>query len=308
MRYDYHSMLPERAFQPRASGPFAHCLGMTREGGKGGGSAPAPDPNIGIAQKELADLAKQQWATFQTDIWPTMKEQVERQEGRADEQFALDRQIQDKQSAIADEEYARRRDVFRPIEDAQIAEAMKAGGAEDQEKYAALALGDTRLATDRQANMLEMQQRSFGIDPTSGRYQGMMRAGGVDNAAMEAAAATRARQAAEQLGWAKRMDAIGMGAGQFGNQATSTGLALNAGGAAMNAGQTNIGNYGAMSGALNSSAGTAMSGWNSVGTLGVNKYNADVNAYKAQEAAAGQSAAGFGSMAGSLGAAAITAF
>jgi hypothetical protein len=305
MRYDHFSMLPEQAFSPR-NGRFGG--GMTLEGGKGGGSAPAPDPNIGVAQRELAELSKEQWSTFVNEMWPTMKAQVERQEGRADEQFALDRQIQDKQMAIADEEYARRRDVFRPVEDRQIADAMRAGSEEDQERQAGIALGDVRAATDRGARDAEMRMQSFGIDPTSGRYQGQMRAMDTNNAMIEAFAANKARTAAEQLGWAKRMDALALGAGQFGNQATSTGLALNAGGAAMNAGQNSVGNAFGMSGAYNSAAGTAMQGWNSVGTLGVNKYNADVNAYRAQQAAEGQGASGFGSLLGSIGAAAITKY
>lgn len=300
MRHDHFSMLPDRAFQPR---PFG---GMTLEGGKGGGSAPSPDPNIGLAQKQLADLAVEQWENFKTDIWPEIKEQYYAQDARAAEQFELDKTIQLKQMAIADEEYARRREVFRPIEDQQIAEAMEAGGAADQEKYAALALGDARMAADREGRDAEMRMQSYGIDPSAGRYQGMVRAVGVNNSAIEAAAANRARQGAEQLGWAKRMDALALGSGQFSNQATSTGLALNAGNAALNAGQTSFGNAVGMSGAYNGAAGTSMSGWQSVGQLGVDKYKADVSAYSAQQQANASGSAGFGSLAGQLGAAWIS--
>jgi len=299
MRYDHFSMLPEQAFSPR-NGRFG---GMTLEGGKGGGSAPEPDPNIGIAQRELSTLAKEQWETFKSEMWPTIQKQVVDQETRANEQFEIDKEIQAKQMAIADEEYGRRRDVFRPIEDQQVMEAMQAGGAADQERQAAMALGDVRVATDRSARDAEMRMQSFGIDPTSGRYQGQMRATDVNNSMIEAFAANKARTAAEQLGWAKRMDALALGSGQFGNQATSTGLALNAGNAALAAGQGNVNNAMGMSGAYNNAIGTSMSGWNQVGALGVGKYNADVNAYRAQTAADSQSSAGFGNLVGTLGAA-----
>jgi len=301
MRHDHFSMLPDRAFQPR---PFG---GMTLEGGKGGGSAPSPDPNIGLAQKQLADLAVEQWDNFKTDIWPEIKEQYYAQDARAAEQFELDKTIQLKQMAIADEEYARRREVFRPIEDQQIAEAMEAGGAADQEKYAALALGDARMAADREGRDAEMRMQSYGID--SQRWslpRVMVRAVGVNNSALEARAANMARQGAEQLGWAKRVDALALGSGQFGNQATSTGLALNAGNSALNAGQTSFGNAVGMSGAYNGATSTAMSGWNSVGQLGVDKYKADVSAYSAQQQANASGSAGFGSLAGQLGAAWIS--
>jgi len=305
MRYDHFSMLPEQAFQPRC-GRFG---GMTLEGGKGGGgSAPSPDPNIGLAQQELAQISREYLESWKSEVWPTMQAQAEKQEIRADEQWALDREIQLRQKEIADIEYGRRQELFFPIEERQISEAMAAGGPEDQARQAALALGDVRSAQQRQAQDFAMQQRSFGIDPSAGRYQGMMRAVGVDNAAMEAAAATRARQGAEQLGWAKRMDALALGAGQFGNQATSTGLALTAGGQALAAGQIPMQNAAMMGSSMGGAYGGAMQGWGNVGQLGVQKYQADVNAYQAQQQAAAQESAGFGSMLGSFAGAGAYAF
>ena len=294
MRYDHFSMLPEKAFQPR-NGRF----GMTLEGGKG--KAPAPDPNIGLAQRELAALSREQLTLFKNEVWPTLREQSLKQEARSDEQFALDRALQDLQIESAKKSMARYEEFGYPLQEKIFAEAEKAGGAEDQEKQAALALGDVRAATDRQARNIALEQRSFGIDPSSGRYQGMLRATGVDNAAMEAAAANRARTAAEQLGWAKRMDAAALVQGQFGNQATSTGLALNAGNQALMSGQIPIQNAGAMTSNLGSSFGTSMQGWNQVGTLGVDKYKADVAAYSAKEQAAAATAAGFGQAVGTVG-------
>jgi hypothetical protein len=298
MRYDHFSMLPEQAFQPR-NGRFG---GMTLEGGGkgGGGSAPAPDPNIGLAQLQLAEISKEYLESWKADVWPTLQAQAEKQEARADEQWALDREIQLRQREIADVEYARRQELFFPIEERQIAEAMEAGGAADQERQAALALGDVRAAQQRMQQDIAMQQRAYGIDPSAGRYQGMVRAAGVDATAMEAAAATRARQAAEQLGWAKRMDALALGAGQFGNQATSTGLALAAGNQALMSGQIPIQNTMAMGQSMGGAYGGAMQGWGQVGQLGVQKYQADVNAYSAQQQAAAQQSSAFGSTLGAL--------
>jgi len=102
MRYDLESMLPERAFSPRGGrGPFARS--MTLEGGKGGGggSAPAPDPNIGIAQQEMAKISREYLENWKEEVWPTMKAQAEKQDIRADEQFALDRELQEMQISSA---------------------------------------------------------------------------------------------------------------------------------------------------------------------------------------------------------------
>ena len=298
MRYDHYSMLPERAFQPR-NGRFG---GMTLEGSKGGGGAPAADPNIGIAQRQLAEISKEYLDSWKTEVWPTLKEQTLKQEARADEQFELDRALQDLQIQSANESMERYKKYGYPLQEKIFEEAQQAGGAEDQEKQAALALGDVRSATQREARNLALQQQSFGIDPTSGRYQGMMRATGVDSAAMEAAAANRARTAAEQLGWAKRMDATALAQGQFGNQATSTGLALTAGNQALMSGQVPIQNAGAMSSSMQGAYGGAMQGWNQVGQLGVDKYKADVSAYSAKQQADATAAAGMGQAFGSAAA------
>jgi hypothetical protein len=300
MRYDHFSMLPELAFQPR-NGRY----GMTLEGGKGGGgSAPAPDPNIGLAQKELAEISREYLNNWKTEVWPTLKAESEKQQLRADEQFALDREIQTRQKEIADIEYGRRQELFFPIEERQISEAMAAGGEVDQERQAALAMGDVRAASTRQQRDIAMQQQGFGIDPTSGRFQGMQRAAGIDTVAMEAAAANRARTAAEQLGWAKRMDALALGAGQFGNQATSTGLSLSAGNQALMSGQVPIQNAIAQGQSMGGAYGGAMQGWGQVGSLGVQKYQADVNAYQAQQQAQAAKASATGSTLGSLAGAA----
>lgn len=287
-------MLPEQAFQSR-NGLFG---GMTLEGGKGGGGAPAPDPNIGRAQREMAAISKEYLNSWKTEVWPTLKEQSLKQEARADEQFELDRALQDLQMKSAKESMERYEKYGYPLQEKIFEEAEKAGGAEDQEKQAALALGDVRSATQREARNLALQQQSFGIDPSSGRYQGMMRATGVDTAAMEAAAANRARTAAEQLGWAKRMDATALAQGQFGNQATSTGLALTAGNQALMSGQIPIQNAGAMTQNMGSAYGGAMQGWNQVGQLGVDKYKADVQAYSAKQQADAAFASGIGQAVG----------
>lgn len=307
MRYDHFSMLPERAFQKR--GGFGSAP-STLEGGKGGGGggAPAPDPNIGIAQRELAQISREYLESWKTDVWPSLKAESEKQTARADEQFAIDRDIQLRQKEIADIEYGRRQELFFPIEERQISEAMAAGGPADQERQAALALGDIRAATARQQRDVAMQQQAFGIDPTSGRFQGMQRAAGIDTAAMEAAAANRARTAAEQLGWAKRMDALALGAGQFGNQATSTGLSLSAGQQALAAGQVPIQNTMAMGQSMGSAYGGAMQGWGQVGSLGVQKYQADVNAFSAQQEAQAKASAGLGSGIGALAGAGLKAY
>lgn len=269
-------------------------------GGKGGGgSAPAPDPNIGIAQQEMAKISREYLENWKTEVWPEMKAQAEKQEARADEQFAIDKEMQQKQMALADLSTAEfKRNA--PSREAIYKEAETYNTAENKERIAAEAIGDVKQSFGIQQQDQERKMQSYGINPTSGQFTGMRNANSVLQAATESAAATRARNAAEQLGWAKKMDAIALSQGQFGNQATSTGLALNAGSTGFGMGQQSFANAGAMGNSMAQATSTANQGWNSVGTLGVQKYNADVNAYEARTKAAAQESAGMGSMVGSL--------
>lgn len=277
--------------------------------GKGGGAqAPAPDPNIGKAQLKLADLSEEQLTFFKTEIWPEMSRLSNLQEGRADRQAAFDEQIQQRQYQIAEEEYSRLKDKFYPLQQQAIDEANKYNQEDQREKFAQQAIGDARAASENAAQQNEQRMRSFGINPASGQYRGMMNSNQVQQSALEAAASTRARNAAEQLGWAKRMDAIGLGMNTFGNQATSTGLSLNAGNAALAAGQIPMQNQMMMGQSAALGYGGAMGGYGQVGTLGVQKYGADVQAYRAQREAEAAESAGFGNFLGALGSAGITKF
>jgi hypothetical protein len=291
-------MLPERAFEKRG---FGFTRPGTLEGGKGGGgSAPAPDPNIGLAQMKLAEISEEYLNSWKTEVWPAMKEATLKQEVRADEQFALDKEMQLKQIAASDIAMKEYQEKGTPLREALYKEAAAAGGKEDIAKQAALAVGDVKSQFGLQADQASRQMKAYGIDPTSGKFQSQARTAGIMEAATTAAAATKARDAAQQLGWAKKMDAAALAQGQFGNQASSTGLALQAGQQALGAGQTTVGNYGALGSSMGQAYGGTMQGWGQVGQLGVQKYNADVNAYSAQQQANAAGSAGLGSAIGGL--------
>ena len=80
----------------------------------------------------------------------------------------------------------------------------------------------------------------------------------------------------------------------------STGLALNAGNASLNAGQVPMQNAMMMGQSASLGYGGAMGGYGQVGTLGVQKYGADVQAYRAQKDAEAAESAGFGNFIGAI--------
>jgi hypothetical protein len=342
-------MLPERAFQPRGGvGKFSS--GMTLEGGGkgGGGSAPAPDPNIGIAQRELSELAKQQWEMFQTDIYPELRREAQAQldsarkaDDRADrmagladreqalmrEQFDYARGVSEEQRGFARQDRQRYEAGAIPAMERLRDDANLYNTEAEQERLAGLAMGDITSQFENQRQQLAMRNQAFGIDPTSGASMGMQNANSVLQAAAGAAAMNQTRQAARDIGLQKQANVYNMYAGlpaqaatasglglnamQVGNAASAQGFgaqgtAFNAGLGAFGAGQQAFGNFGAMGSSLGNAANVSGGMFGNMGQLGVGKYNADVGAFRAQQEASASRAGGFGSMLGSLGAAAIT--
>jgi hypothetical protein len=279
------------------------------KGGGGGGSAPAPDPNIGLAQKKMAEIQEEYLNEWRTNVWPQMKEQAMKQEVRADEQFALDREIQGLQIDATKKALGEYETYGKPMRESIYKAAQEYDTEANRERLAQEAIGDVKSSFGIQAQDLERRNQSFGIDPTSGRSVGTANAMGAMQAATEASAATRVRTAAEQLGLARKMDAIGLTQGQFGNQATSTALALNAGGQALNAGQVPMANYGQMSSAMGNTYGGASQGYGQIGQLGIQNYNIQSQNYQAEQNRQAQmnagASAGFGSAIGAIGGAAM---
>jgi hypothetical protein len=276
----HYDMLPERAFTKKIGG-YAPA---TLEGGKGGGGAPSADPNIGKAQQRMADLAERQYEDFQKNVWPVLQKQAETQSEMSAKLSNQQYETTQKQNAIAEESYARYKEKGIPIQDELFKQAQAAGSEQEQEQQVSRAIGDVRSQMDAAQANNERTMRSYGINPTSGAYQGQLNSNQIMGAATGAAAATRARDAAVQLGWAKKMDAAGLAQGQFGNQASSTGLALAAGSSALGSGASGMAATNALGASYNQGTAGAMQGWNNVGQLGVQKYGADVSAYNARQA------------------------
>jgi hypothetical protein len=297
MRLDAHfDMLPEKAFQRGPSGS------IMPQGGKGSTiNAPAPDPSIGASQKEMSDLARQEYEDFKTNVWPVMQAQSQRQQNNADTQAALDLKTQNQQNAIANEQYQRYKDVYMPLQNDIIKQANEYDTGANRERIANEAMGDVASQAQIGRQNTARTMASYGINPSSGSYVSNQNANDVMEAATKASAATRARDAAVQLGWAKKMDAIGLGSGVFGNQATSTGLALNAGNQSLQSGQVPISNSQALGASYNAGYGGTMQGWNNVGQLGAQSYSSQISAYNAQQAANAQSSSGIGAAIGGIG-------
>jgi len=267
--------------------------------GKSSSSAPAADPNIGIAQRELSALAKEQWGKFTTDIYPEMLRQSQVQESRANEQWAMTKEVTGTQLEQAKKAYQRYEEGAIPAMEKLKADADLYNQQAEQERLAQGARADVTAAMENQRGQQAMRQQAYGIDPTSGTAQFASNAMGANQALMEAQAANQTRQAAKDIGLQKQANVYNMYAGLPAQGNASTGIALGSANQGLQAGQTAISNFGQTGASLNAGASTAMSGWNNVGQLGVGATNAATQAYAAEQQAGGAMASGLGSAIGS---------
>jgi hypothetical protein len=108
----------------------------------------------------------------------------------------------------------------------------------------------------------------MGVNPNSGRFAGMQTASGLALAANRAAAMTGTRQQAEQLGYARKLDAAGLGRNLAGASTAAYGGAVGAGNSAganaQSAGQNYINNFGAGAGLIGSGLNMQINGLSSV--------------------------------------------
>lgn len=245
------------------------------------GSAPKPDPNIGAAAKDSAAIAKEtlEWnkMIYEQDA-PKRQQEYELAKRFADSAI----ESQQFNDDLSKQYFERLKGTFFPVEDAMVDEAMKAGGAEDQEMFATQARGDLAAATANQNAQNSRMMQSMGINPNSGRYQAMLRTQGIGNAAIEANAMNQARQAARNLGWAKKADAASLGRNLPGNQATSSQVALQASGAGLNAANQPIATGLQSQAAMNQGFQTGLQGYNQQGQLGLGIYQGKLQGYQAQ--------------------------
>lgn len=296
--------LEEDAFQPRG-----RMGGMCLYGGKGGGggSAPAADPNIGIAARENIELG-QDWLTF-------AKQQFNEGNKRQAETDKLNTKVinqqlatQDQANTWAKEDRTRTKTVFQPVEDAFIKTANEYDSPAKQAQAAAAAKADvmSNAETQRQAGVRQMA--AMGVNPNSGRFAGVQRASEVNTALAAAGAENNARQIVRDKGLALKADAINMGKGLASSTAAAYGIGTNAGNSAVSNNQSGNNNFYQNQGVMQSGFQGAIGANNSAGSMLNTLYGNQLQGWAAQQQANATSSAGIGQMFGTIAGAGITAF
>jgi hypothetical protein len=168
--------------------------------------------------REQLDFSRQQYAEM-----APLARQI------ADQQMASQRELMD----MGREDRQYQIDTFRPMERGLVAdaEAFSTEGFREQQARDAAAAAGRAFGGIQDASMRAMASR--GINPASGAGMAMQTQGNLGLAAQRAGAMTGARNQAEQMGFARRMDVTGLGRGLGGAAVGAYGAATGAGSAGM---------------------------------------------------------------------------
>jgi hypothetical protein len=199
--------------------------------------------------------------------------------------------------AISQDYWNYQKDTFRPLEEGIVDAASKYDTTARRDEKAAGAVADVGMQAELARQAQVRQQQRMGVNPSSGKTLAMQSQMGLSEAAMKAGAANTARDKVELMGNAMKMDAASLGRGLAANQATSAGVALNAGNSAVGNAGTPLAQAQAATSMMGQGFNTAISGNNSAGSL----YGTAANI---QQQANNSSMEMFGTLAG----AGITAF
>ena len=135
----------------------------------------------------------------------------------------------DTQTAMAKEYDAYNKSTFRPLEQRLVKEAEGYDTAERRSAASAEAVSgvEQQISAQREASARNLERS--GVAPGSGKSLALQGGMDIGAAKLKAGASYKAGKDIETQGRALRMDAIGLGKGLVGSQATSAGLALTAG-------------------------------------------------------------------------------
>ena len=195
----------------------------------GGKSAKAPDyAPLAAASKESAEImaglgreqlgfAKQQYE----ELRPFLTDIATQQAAAQEEQMRQARDYYDYQVG-----------TFRPLERGLVQQAQQFNTEAYREQLSRQAAADAARAFGVTQAAGERAGASMGINPASGRFAGIQAQGQLGLAANRAAAMTGARQSAEQFGYARMLDAAGLGRNLPGLSTAAYGGATGAGSAA----------------------------------------------------------------------------
>lgn len=141
---------------------------------------------------------------------------------------------------ISKDYYDYQKGTFRPLEQGVVKAAQEFDTPERRELKAGQAVAGVNTQIDNARAAMRERLASRGVDLGGGNVVAQEAAMAVQGGAAAAAAANKAREDVELQGYARKMDAANLGRGLASSQATSAGVALNAGNSSVNNAQVPV--------------------------------------------------------------------
>lgn len=139
--------------------------------------------------------------------------------------------------AISQNYWDYQQSTFRPMERAIVESAQNYDTEARRDQKAGQAMADVQQQIDAAQGQQSRQLARMGVNPNDGKFAAMSTQMTMTGALGKAQAANKAREQVELQGYARKMDAANLGRNLASNQATSAGVALNAGNSAAATGQ-----------------------------------------------------------------------
>lgn len=246
------------------------------------GGSSSPDPMIGQAAKQNADLAGRAFDWYKQAYEQDYKPRQQRMDMLTNTLVSdyLDTQRQNKD--MAREQLARQKALFYPVEEKMVNDAMNYDSAARMEQQAGQAAADVN---QQMSNARAQQNRSmaaYGLGgPDSGAFAATNARLTLGQALGAAGAENKARQDVQDKAIALRAGAANFGRGLGTQAAQGFGLSMQAnagaGGQQQMANQSALQGYGVMGQGFN----TAMQGWNNAGNLAYQNTMANIQSEQA---------------------------
>ncbi len=178
--------------------------------------------------KEALDWYKQ---AYQEQA-PLREQAAAKANAVSDAQLASMRQ----NDAISKDYWDYQQNTFRPVERSIVDAAQTYDTEARSDQKAGQAIADVQQQIDASLGQQTRQLTRMGVNPNDGKFAAMSNQMTMAGALGKAQAAAKAREGVELQGYARKMDAANLGRNLASNQATSAGVALNAGNSAAQTG------------------------------------------------------------------------
>jgi hypothetical protein len=264
-----------------------------------GGDAPKPPDTTALAG--ASEKQAQLWADVSREQLAWAKETDTANRDILNKVLGVQLPQLDAAFQNAQEDRARYKDTFQPIEDSLVKEFQTYDTQDRREQEASKRIADVRTSFEAQRTNATRQLEDYGIDPSQTRYQALDLGVRAQEAAASALAANQGRTQVEETGRALRGEAINIGRGYPAQVAQSQGIVNQTAGGALSgaAGVTNAG-VGAFGTALGAGQ-LANNGYGTAANIYNTGYQNSLAGYQANNAGAAGLWGGLGSLVGNLG-------